>query len=100
MLAVFATLRAAPGRRDELVAALEAGFPAVEAEEGTLVYALHTDATDADLVHYYELYASREAFDLHAAGAGEALADLAPLLGGRPELTFAHPVRAKGLAPS
>ena len=36
MLTVFATLQAAPGRRDELVAALEAGFPAVEAEEGTL----------------------------------------------------------------
>ncbi|MEX1279957.1 MAG: hypothetical protein AB1Z57_09060 [Acidimicrobiia bacterium] len=65
MLAVFATLRAAPGRRD-------------------------------DLVHFHELDASREAFDVHAADAGEALADL-PLLAGRPEPTFAHPIRAKGL---
>jgi quinol monooxygenase YgiN len=97
-VAVIAKLSAAPGKRDELVAALQVGLQNVESEEGTLLYLLHEDSGDADLLWFYELYSGQDAFLAHAGSdAFKALgATLAPLLGGRPELSFLKPLGGKG----
>jgi quinol monooxygenase YgiN len=94
---------AAPeGRRDDLVAALRALVEAARAEDGTLVYALHESATEADVVWFYELYHDDEAMSAHSGS--EAMktigAGLAGLLGGRPELHFLRLVEGKGLPDS
>lgn len=99
-VALVAKMTAAPGKRDELVEAFTSFYDAVEAEEGTEVYALHVDAGDEDVVWFYELYRDMDALTAH--GTSEAMQAmgprLGPLLAGSPELTFLTPVRAKGLS--
>ncbi len=100
MIAVFATVRARIGRRDDLIAALRSGIEDAAAEPGTIVYAMHADLRDESLLHYYELYDSKEAFVKHAKAAGVRLNALADLLDGPPELTRSRLVAAKGLPPA
>ena len=98
-VAVVAKLKAAEGKRDELVEALKGAIDAVGAEEKTEVYALHVDAADADVVWFYELYTDQEGFNAHSTGeAIKSMGGLGPLMGGRPELFFLTPVAAKGLS--
>ena len=96
---MFAKLTAESGRRDEIVAALEAAMPAVEGEAGTEVYSFHLDAADPDAVWLFELYADDDALGAH--GAGEALAGLLVALDGvlsePPLMVVAKPAAAKGL---
>jgi len=98
-VAVVARLSAQPGKRDDLVAALQAALDNAESEPGTRYYILHTDDKDADAVWFYELYGSAE--DLKAHSTSDAFKALGPtlasLLAGRPELTFLTPVGGKGL---
>jgi len=54
------------GRDKELRDALSAAIPAVHAEEGCLLYALH-EAADGSFV-LIEKWASQQALDAHAAG--------------------------------
>ena len=99
-LALIAKLTAADGRRDELVTSLEKIFPHVENEAGTLVYALHADAGDANVVWFYELYADNAAFDAHSNSEGmkEMITALSGgLLAGAPEMHILNPLRSKGL---
>ena len=98
-IGVFAKLTAAPGKRDELIEALGTHFPNVEEEAGTLVYAMHTDNADADVVWFYELYSDDDAFKAHGGSPGmkELGAKLGGLVAGRAELHIATPVKAKGL---
>ena len=96
---MFAKLTAAPGKRDELMDVLGTHFPNVEGEEGTLIYAMHADNDDADVIWFYELYTDDAAFKAHGGSPGmkELGAKLAGLVGGRPELHVVTPVKAKGL---
>jgi quinol monooxygenase YgiN len=98
-IAVFAKLTAQPGQRDQLRAALEKMGPAVEQEQGTLLYALHEDSGDDNVLWMYELYADDAALAAHSGS--DAMKDLigsfGGLLGAPPELTLARPVVAKGL---
>jgi quinol monooxygenase YgiN len=98
-VALIAKLPVQPGKRDEFIAAFAQMFPVVEGEPGTLVYALHTDNQDENLVWMYELYADEAAQTEHGASEGRkaAIAAFAPLLGGRPELIALTPVQAVGL---
>ncbi len=96
-IAAFARLTAAPGKRDELVAAIEAELPAVEADTGTHLYILHADKRDPDVIQFYELYESKEALVQHGEWAKEVLADLGSLLAGPPEVVLAEPLAGKGL---
>ena len=98
LVSVIARIPCQPGRRDELVAALGDYFPQVEAEDGTLLYAISTDNGDDDLVWVYELYTGDEALQAHSTSpAFQSLAGtLGGLLSGPPELHFCRPVRAKG----
>ena len=98
-VAIIAKLASAPGYRDDLIAALQAGLANAEAEPGTIRYILHEDANDFDVVWFYELYADQASLDAH--GGSDAFKrlgkSLAPFVGGRPELTFLKPIGGKGL---
>lgn len=97
--AIIARIPAQPGKRDELVAALQAMVDAAGDEPGTIEYTLHTDDTDADVVWFYERYTDQAALDAHRGSdamkaVGMSVRDLAA---GRPELTFLSVVSGKGL---
>ncbi len=98
-IAVWAKIPAAPGKRDELVAAMQTALETAKGESGTLAYILHTDASDADALFMYELYESQEALNAHMGS--DAFKALGPtighLLGGAPQLTILGPVGGKGL---
>ena len=63
---VTAVFQPAPGAKEPLIAALREGTPAVHAESGCLLYAIH-DAEDGTIV-MLEKWTSREDLDAHAAG--------------------------------
>lgn len=98
-VAVHAKFTAHPGRGDELVAALEEMFDTVLDEPDTLVYALHRDDDDPDVVWMYELYAAPEGLEAHgqSAAADRLGRRLEELLAREPEVGFTTPLRAKGM---
>ena len=96
--AIIAKVTSKPGERDALTEVLRKLVAGTESEPGTLTYILHHDAKEADVLWFYESYDSQEAFEAH--GKSETMArvgpELAPLLGGRLELTFLSVVASKG----
>lgn len=88
---VVATFTAAPGRLADLRAALVEAIPAVHAERGCLLYAMH-DAPDEQIV-MLEKWTS--AADLDEHGSGAAVARLGQLIDG---LT-AGPVQLTRMSP-
>lgn len=78
--------------------ALRVGLETAQGESGTRLYIMHEDATDPDVVVFYELYESQEALAAHAGSeAFKALgAAVRPFGAGRPEMTFLTPVGGKG----
>ena len=93
--------RRKPGKRDEVIAAMQVAIDHVtENETGTIYYILHDDAEGRRTsIYFYELYADQAAFEAH--GKSDALKAigpaLAPFMAGRPELKFLTPVQGKGL---
>ncbi|MGV3569759.1 MAG: putative quinol monooxygenase [Ramlibacter sp.] len=73
---------AKPGKRDALIAALRPMFEEVKSEPGTLLYMMHTCATDPDAVWFYERYVDAAAFEVHRTSRAhdDALAAIGPLL--------------------
>lgn len=67
LLTVIAFMRAAPGKRDELRAALEALVEPTGQEEGYVNYDLHQSIEDPDRFFFYENWESGEALDAHLA---------------------------------
>ncbi|MFI8458705.1 putative quinol monooxygenase [Kitasatospora sp. NPDC085464] len=65
MPVVIATIRSKPGRRDEVLAAFEKHTPAVHAEDGCELYAVHAGP---DRVTVVEKWADQAALDAHSAG--------------------------------
>ena len=98
-VAILAKLPVQPGKRDEFIDAFSSMFPVAEAEPGTLVYALHADDADENLVWIYELYRDQAALDEHSGSDGmkAAIAAFGPLLAGRPELIRLTPVQGVGV---
>ena len=73
---VTAVFQPAPGAKEPLIAALREGIPAVHAEPGCILYAIH-DAEDGTIV-MLEKWTSRE--DLAAHATGEAVVQLNTLI--------------------
>lgn len=98
-IAVIAKLTAAEGKRDDLVAAIGPMMEAVEAEQGTEVYALHKDLGDENVIWFYERYTDNAALDAHSSSEAMAAfgASLGGLLGGAPEIMLLEPVSDTGL---
>ena len=69
---VTAVFRPTPGREDDLVEALRTTMPAVHAEQGCLLYAIH-DAEDGTIT-MIEKWESAD--DLDAHGSGPAVVSL------------------------
>ncbi|MFJ4186311.1 putative quinol monooxygenase [Kitasatospora sp. NPDC089509] len=77
MPVVIATLRTKPGRRDDVLAAFEEHTPAIHAEPGCELYAVHAGP---DRVTVVEKWADQASLDAHGVGAplvalGRVLAD-------------------------
>lgn len=99
-LSVIVKLYAAPGRRSELVDLLRTAFPTVDGEAGTLVYVMHADQADEDVLWFYELYVDDDAMTAHLSSENsQSLGEkLGPLLGDRPpEVNKLTPLGGKGL---
>lgn len=68
--AIIATIKTAPGKRDEYLKHLRAHAERCRAgEPGTLQFEILLPHNEADTVMLYELYASKEAFDVHWNGS-------------------------------
>lgn len=97
--AIIAKVTSRPGERDAVTEILKRIVAGTEHEPGTLTYLLHHDVNDDDVVWFYEQYDSDDSFKAH--GASDTMVatgpELAPLLAGRPELTFLCLVTGKGL---
>jgi quinol monooxygenase YgiN len=68
-LAIVATIKVAPGRRDEYLKHLRAHAERCRANEpGTLQFEILAPHDDPDTVMLYEVYVSSEAFQAHWTG--------------------------------
>jgi quinol monooxygenase YgiN len=98
-LAAIARIPAKPGQRDALIEALKPLLDAVEGEDGTLRYIVHTDTNDPDVVWFYEQYTDGDAFKAH--GSSEAMKAAGPAIGefagGKVDIHILAPVAGKGL---
>lgn len=73
-------MKAQPGTRDQVLAALVRAKPSAEAEEGTEAYSFHLDRGDEDTVWVLELYTDDAALGVH--GGSEAVGTLFAEIGG------------------
>ena len=65
LLTVIAYMRAAPGKREELRAALESLIEPTSQENGYVNYDLHQSVEDPDRFFFYENWESGEHLDAH-----------------------------------
>lgn len=87
------------GKRDEAVAIIQEALDAVQSEPGTLVYVLNADPNDGNVLYFYEAYENQDALIAHG-GADWFKAfspKLAPVLAGRPSMTFLTALGGKGI---
>jgi len=98
-VSVIAKLSAQPGKRDALAAGLQSLIDHVESEPGTLMYVLHDDLKDENVLWFYEMYTDQAALDAHSTS------DTMKALGGQvggflaalPEMFVIAPRGGKGL---
>ncbi len=93
---VVATIKAKPGREDELETGLKELAASTHAEAGCLSYALHRDAADPAVMVMVEHWTSQVALDSHfqqpyVLAVGERASDL---LAEPPVIRFCAPVPA------
>ena len=90
MLIVIGDATAAPGRRDELVAAARAVAAATRGDRGCLAYSFAADLEDDDRILSIEIWADRSALEEHMAHEHtRAFLDVAPgLVAGEPVMSF------------
>jgi quinol monooxygenase YgiN len=91
MITVLATLKAAPGKEDELKSVLTNMVSNVKEKEkgAVLSYSLHQSDSDPTAFTFYETYRDADAFDAHGKTEHMAAmgANLRGLLAGRPEIS-------------
>jgi quinol monooxygenase YgiN len=84
-IVIVGSLKAQPGKEDELGDALADVIDPTQAEEGCLLYAVHQGADDPTRFVIIEQWANQEAFDAHVqseymrnllARAGDLLAEM------------------------
>ena len=68
-LAIVATIKTVPGKRDEYLTFLKAhGKRCLASEPGTLQFEIMVPHEEADTIMLYEVYANPEAFQTHFNG--------------------------------
>jgi quinol monooxygenase YgiN len=87
------------GKREEAKAIIGEALANVQSEPGTLLYILHEDGRDENVLYFYELYTDGDALAAHGASDWfkEFGPKLGPVLAGRPEMQMITPVGGKGL---
>ncbi|MFZ4719044.1 MAG: putative quinol monooxygenase [Ilumatobacteraceae bacterium] len=97
-VSVWVKLELQPGKRDEAVAIIQEALDAVQSEDGTELYLLHTDPSDENVLYFYEKYADNDSLTAHGtADWFKAFGPkLGPVLAGRPSMQFVTPVGGKG----
>jgi quinol monooxygenase YgiN len=90
VLVMLSAAAAAPGRRDELVAAARTVATATRADRGCLTYSFSVDVEDPDRVLGVEVWSDRAALDEHMCHhhTQEFLAVVAELITGEPAMAF------------
>ncbi len=90
MLVVLSGATAAPGRRDELLAAAREMAAATRADAGCVSYSFAVDVEDPDRVLGVEVWADRAALDAHMDHEHTRgfLAAVPGLLAGEPQMAF------------
>ncbi len=90
MLIVIGDATAAPGRRDELVAAAQAVAAATRGDRGCLAYSFAADLEQPDRILSIEVWADRSALNEHMAHEHtQAFLQVAPdLVAGEPAMSF------------
>ncbi len=101
MLTVIAVLKAKEGMEKDLENALAAIVSKVEAEEGTLAYALNRAKKEPGKFLFYEKYKDKEALNVHSSTSYfmELFGTIGPLLDGNPSIDIYEEVasiRPKG----
>jgi len=87
------------GMREEAKAIIQEALTNVQSEPGTLLYILHEDARDENVLYFYELYTDGDALAAHGGSDWfkEFGPKLGPVLAGRPDMQMITPVGGKGL---
>ncbi|MGY1812365.1 putative quinol monooxygenase [Blastococcus sp. SYSU D00820] len=90
MLVVLSAASAAPGRREELLAAARAVAAATRGDAGCVAYSFAVDVEHPDRVLGVEVWADRAALDAHMEHdhTREFLARVPGLVAGEPEMAF------------
>ena len=96
MLVVIAMMKAQAGKEQEMEKALLEMIPKVEAEAGTLVYALHRVRKEPQKFIMYEKYRDKESFQHHSATPyfAELFGKIGPLLDGNPTIEICEMLAA------
>lgn len=99
-VSVVARIEAQPGKGDELEAAARDMVGKVEAEAGTLVYAMSRSQKEPDVLWFFELYTDTDA--LRAHGSSDTMkafqAQIKDIVAPNTQIHVLTPVAAKGLA--
>ncbi len=90
MLIVLGDATAAPGHRDELLAAAREIAAATRGDRGCLAYSFATDVEDEDRIFSIEIWAGRAALDEHMGHphTEEFLRTAPGLVAGAPVMSF------------
>ena len=101
MLIVISSASAAPGRRDELVAAAQAVAAATRDDQGCLAYSFAADVEDENRILGIEMWADQAALDAHMAHdhTREFLSRAPALVTGDPVMEFHHVPDTSPIAP-
>jgi quinol monooxygenase YgiN len=96
---MFVKLSTQPGKRAELLAAIDQMLEAVADEPGTQVYSIHTDNSDENAVWIFELYEDDAALASHSSSSAmqTLMGALGPLLGDAPILAATTGHGGKGV---
>jgi len=98
MFSVYGRMTALPGRRDELIALLHAGFRAGGDDSGLLTYSINTAPEDPDTMWLTQLWTDRDAHDVttRSEAVASVTQDLPALLAKQPEGFYGHAVYVHG----
>jgi quinol monooxygenase YgiN len=97
VLIIVSGATAAPGRRDELVAAARTVAAATRSDQGCLAYTFSVDLSDPDRILGLEVWADQRALDAHMSHphTESFLAAVPDLEAGSPDMSV-HEVIAQG----
>ncbi|MDR7171401.1 quinol monooxygenase YgiN [Nocardia kruczakiae] len=98
MFSVYGRMTALPGRRDELIAVLLAGFRAGGDDSGLLHYSINTAFDDPDTIWLTQLWRDKEAHDVTTRSEPVAAvsSQVPPLLARQPEGGYGSTVHVGG----